>query len=47
MTSEQALQILKQYADLAPVPLQGHIQVQEAFKVLQSAIAASVDNADT
>jgi len=38
VTNEQALQILKQIADLAPVNLQAHIQAQQAYEVLKKAI---------
>jgi hypothetical protein len=38
MNSEQALEVLRQLAALAPVPLQAHAQGQEALKVLAEAI---------
>ena len=41
MAPEQALQLLKQAADLANMPLQGHLQIQKAFEVLASIIKKS------
>jgi len=38
MSKEQALEVLKQVADLAPVNLQAHIQAQQAYEVLKKAI---------
>lgn len=38
MTKEQALEVLKQVAALAPVNLQGHIQAQQAYEVLKKAL---------
>ena len=39
MTPEQALEILKQLAAMAPVNLQAHIQAQQAYEVLKKELS--------
>jgi len=38
MTIEQALEVLKQIAALAPINLQGHMQAAQAYDILKKAI---------